>query len=75
MPRDTSKTATIQKLLRRPKGASLAQLQTATHWQSHSLRAALTRLRKAGQTIERLPPHKTGGTRYRITGEDTSPRS
>ena len=74
MPRETTKTATIQKLLRRPRGASLTQLQSATHWQSHSLRAALTRLRKSGQSIERLPRGKTGGTRYRITGDRAGPR-
>jgi len=69
MSKVTSKTATIQKLLRRPKGASLAQLQAATQWQTHSLRAALTRLRKAGLAVERLPVAKGGTTRYRIATE------
>jgi len=39
-----TKTATILKLLRRPKGASIAQLQKATDWQAHNIRAALTGL-------------------------------
>jgi Tfp pilus assembly protein PilX len=75
MPRQTSKTATIQRLLRRPKGASLTQLQTATQWQPHSLRAALSRLRKTGYAVERLPAHKSGGARYRIAGEPAGPGS
>ena len=74
MPRETSKSASFHILFRCPRGASRTQLQSATHWQSHSLRAALTRLRKAGQTIERLPPHKTGGARYRITDATAGPR-
>ena len=39
-----TKTATILKLLRRPKGASIAQLQKATDWQAHNIRAVLTGL-------------------------------
>ncbi|HMB76450.1 MAG TPA: DUF3489 domain-containing protein [Kiloniellaceae bacterium] len=66
MPKDISKTAIIQKLLLRPKGASLAQLQSATQWQPHSLRAALTRLSQAGHNVERLPAAKGGTSRYRI---------
>ena len=73
MPKTTSKSATIQKLLQRPKGASITQLQTATQWQAHSLRAALTRLRKSGVTLERLPPGKTGGARYRIAEQSADP--
>jgi len=69
MPRKDSKPAIIQKLLQRPKGASLAQLRTATEWQPHSLRAALTHLRKRGHAVERLPAAKDGATRYRIAAE------
>ena len=75
MPRTDTKTATIRKLLRRPKGASIAQLQTATQWQAHSLRAALSRLRTAGHAVERLPRQKGGAARYRIAVETRRPRS
>ena len=75
MPRTDTKTATIEKLLRRPKGASITQLQTATQWQSHSLRAALSRLRTAGHAVERLPLHKSGEVRYRTAVETRLPRS
>jgi len=46
--RKVSKKDTILKLLARPKGASITQLEQATKWQAHSLRAALTALRKEG---------------------------
>ncbi|WP_145975745.1 DUF3489 domain-containing protein, partial [Ruegeria atlantica] len=43
----------VQALLRRPSGASLEALCKTTGWQSHSVRAALSGLRKKGVTIER----------------------
>jgi len=66
-PRET-KTAILRKLLSRKAGADLAALQTATGWQPHSVRAALSGLRKAGYTIDRADPAKLGDcTVYRIT--------
>ncbi len=41
----------VQHLLRRPSGASLEALCKATEWQPHSVRAALSGLRKKGVTI------------------------
>ena len=41
------------KLLRRENGASMAQLQKATGWQPHSVRAALSGLRKQGIEVVR----------------------
>ena len=52
-PRSPSKKATITALIQRAAGATLADLITATGWQQHSLRAALTGLRKAGHQITR----------------------
>lgn len=66
-PRET-KTAILRKLLSRKAGADLAALQSATGWQPHSVRAAMSGLRKAGYTIDRADPAKPGGTVYRITG-------
>ncbi len=60
-----TKIETILKLLRRPNGASIAQLQKTAGWQPHSVRAALTGLRKKGHAIERGRDAK-GVTRYCI---------
>ena len=66
-PRET-KTAILRKLLSRKAGADLAALQSATGWQPHSVRAALSGLRKAGYTIDRGDAAKPGGGAvYRIT--------
>ena len=68
-PRET-KAATVRRLLARKSGADLAALQKATGWQAHSVRAALSGLRKAGYTIDRVPPKTEGGVAvYRITAE------
>ena len=66
MPAKPTKTATILKLLHRPKGASIAGLQKATGWKPHSVRAALTGLRKKGDKIERTKNAKDT-TVYSIT--------
>lgn len=47
------KAETILALLKRPEGAPLADLERATGWQPHSIRAALTGLRKRGIAITR----------------------
>ncbi len=66
-PRET-KSALVLKLLSRKAGADLAARQDATGWQPHSVRAALSTLRKAGYTIDRSPPRSEGGSAvYRIT--------
>ncbi len=51
MPVKTTKTKTVRKMLARKSGASIVQIQTATEWQPHTVRAALSRFRKAGETI------------------------
>ncbi len=53
MPAKPSKVSTILKLLSRPNGASIEQLQKVTSWQPHSIRAAITGLRKKGHEIRR----------------------
>ena len=63
-----TKTAILRKLLSRKSGADLAALQSATGWQPHSVRAALSGFRKAEYSIDRANPAKPGGsTVYRIT--------
>ncbi len=46
-----SKKACLEELLGRPRGATIGQLQRALGWQSHSIRAAISRLRKNGTEI------------------------
>ena len=51
-PKQT-KIAKVQALLERQQGARLDAICKATGWQPHSVRAALSGLRKAGHVIER----------------------
>jgi hypothetical protein len=60
-----SKSDSVQKLLGRARGASIAEISAATGWQPHSVRAFLTGLRKKGITILR-ESRKDGETAYRI---------
>lgn len=64
--RPVSKKGTIEALVRRPQGTAMTDLMAATGWQEHSIRAALTGLRKAGHMIIR--DRNDGATRYRIEG-------
>ena len=66
MPTKPTKTAAVIRFLRRASGATIAQIQKATGWQSHSVRAALTGLRKKGHDVQRDKNAK-GVTVYRIT--------
>ncbi|MDP1589100.1 MAG: DUF3489 domain-containing protein [Prosthecobacter sp.] len=58
------KTETILVLLQRRDGAALNELETATGWQPHSVRAALTGLRK--RDIDILREKQDGVTRYKV---------
>ena len=60
----TSKTALVLDLLRRPAGATLAELIKATGWLPHTIRAALTGIRKKGHDVERMK--RADATCYRI---------
>jgi DNA-binding transcriptional regulator PaaX len=54
-------------MLERPSGATVVVLCKATGWQAHSVRAALTGLRKAGHIIERRQGNGKASTSvYRI---------
>lgn len=52
-PREHSKANRLLTLLQTGTGAALDQMMEATGWQAHSVRAALTGLRKRGFPIER----------------------
>jgi len=60
-----SKKAAIVGLLERPNGAAISDLIAATGWQVHSVRAALTGLRKDGKELIRAKD-EAGVTRYRL---------
>lgn len=61
------KSDVVKKLLRRGKGATLAELQDATSWQPHSVRAFLSGLRKKGEVLVK-EERKSGETAYRVAG-------
>lgn len=64
LPKGPTKTEKILNLLKREQGATLEELIGATGWLPHTARAALTGLKKKGQTIERT---KTDGvSRYSV---------
>jgi len=60
-----SKLDTLEKLLKRKNGASIAEMMKATGWQQHSVRGAIAgAMKKRGHTIA---SEKIDGTRrYRI---------
>lgn len=59
------KTDQIQKLIARKQGATTSALTKATGWQAHSIRAALSSLRKKGVTVRRATNSK-GESVYRM---------
>ena len=63
--RSGTKQAALIALLERPAGATIAQMCAKTGWQPHSVRAALTGLRKLGLKIFR-DANDAGTTVYRI---------
>ena len=63
-----TKKGAIATLLKQPNGASINEIGAATGWLAHSVRAALTGLRKQGHEIARSKD-ESGTTRYRIVAE------
>ena len=49
----STKAASVRKLLAREKGATMKEMEKATGWQPHSVRAFLSGLRKEGATLVR----------------------
>lgn len=48
------------------KGKTLSQLSSLMEWQPHTTRAAMTRLRKRGYVIDRLPKTERTAARFKI---------
>lgn len=68
----STKSELVTRLLSRKAGANLATLRDATGWQPHSVRAALSGLRRAGYAIDRQDAKSAeGGPVYRITAQPT----
>ncbi len=68
-----TKRAELIRLLQRKSGADLKAITRQLDWQPHSVRAAISGLRKTGYTVERTDPAGPGGyTRYRLTGAPES---
>jgi predicted ArsR family transcriptional regulator len=65
----TTKKAQLIKLLGIKSGYDVATLSERLGWQTHTTRAALSGLRKAGYAIDRVTPAGGGASRYRITSE------
>ena len=63
-PAPKPKTEMLRKLLARSTGATVVQIQKQLGWQPHTIRAAISRLRSSGTTVELDRSGKT--TRYRI---------
>ena len=68
-----TKSDRLIRLLKARSGCNIAALSSKLGWQPHSTRAALSRLRAAGHAIEKLPPGKHGGFRYRIASAAAGP--
>lgn len=68
--RRAPKRDTLIALLSRGEGASAAELMEVTGWLPHTVRAALTGLRKRGMDIRRFTG--AGGTRYRVGAAEVS---
>ena len=62
-----TKNARLIELLKGDGGVDIGTLSSALGWQSHTTRAALTRLRQAGHHLEATASPEGGGKRYRIS--------
>ena len=70
-PKFTTKTEAVRQMLRRPKGATVAEIMSATKWQNHSVRAFFTGLRKKGEKVVR-EERPSGEATYRIDMSDNA---
>lgn len=57
------------RMLRSAAGADVAAMGTKLGWQTHTVRAALTGLRKVGHEVVTEKPGQGKPTRYRIVGK------
>ena len=67
-PKDGTKEARLVEALS-GKGQTLKQLSTLLAWQPHTVRAAMTRLRKRGYVIDRIEKTEKSPARFKLRGE------
>jgi hypothetical protein len=67
VPREFSKKAIVLDLLRRPKGATMAEIAKATDWQNHSIRGFISGnlTKKMGLSVESTK-NEAGDRVYRV---------
>ncbi len=70
-----TKKAQLIRMLKSRTGTDVEALGRKLGWQSHTTRAALTGLRKAGYEIAAEKPEGGKPTRYRITSEPNDKRT
>ena len=69
-PRTGTKQETILALLRRPQGATLAEIaQTAGNWQPHTIRGFLAGLKKKGFAVTSEKPAGSTERTYRLAAD------
>ena len=67
--REGTKEARLIAMLRRPEGATIAQVIAATGWQAHTVRGAISGALKKKRGLEVTSEKNEGGERvYRIAG-------
>jgi hypothetical protein len=66
-PRTESKTAKILALIRRPKGATLAEIRKATDWQAHSVRGFISTAGKKHSIKIESSKNEAGDRVYRAS--------
>ena len=64
--RATSKLEAVIQLLRRPQGARLDEMMTATGWQAHSVRGAMSGALKKQRQLAIISEKTDVGRVYRI---------
>lgn len=69
-PKDGTKEARLVDALT-GKGQTLKQLSALLTWQPHTVRAAMTRLRKRGYVIDRVAKTEKSAARFKLRGDKT----
>jgi Protein of unknown function (DUF3489) len=68
-PRATSKLGRVLDMLAADAGATIGELTAATGWLEHTMRAALTGLRRRGYALSRTRKEREGASVYRIVAQ------
>jgi DNA-binding MarR family transcriptional regulator len=70
-PRASTKRAKLIGMLERPEGASVAEIGQRLGWLPHTVRAAITGLRKAGREVTRCKDDQDRSV-YRLASIETA---